>query len=54
MEQNPSWDACKPGDHPKEAPYLYACQQGFLHQVLNYVLLGDQIIISLTEMQINL
>uniref|UniRef100_A0A9J8D104 Sleeping Beauty transposase HTH domain-containing protein n=1 Tax=Cyprinus carpio carpio TaxID=630221 RepID=A0A9J8D104_CYPCA len=33
--------------------YFCACQQGFLHQVLNHVLLGDQMLISLTEMQIN-
>ncbi len=42
-------EMCKPGDQLQETSDLCACQQGFLHQVLSHVLLGDQIFILLTK-----
>ncbi len=38
VEQNPSWDVCKPGGQLQETSDLCDCQQGFCHQVLSHVL----------------
>ena len=51
--KNPCCSVCKPGQELQETSDLCNCKQRFLYQILSYLFLLYQILISCNKMQIN-